>query len=131
MKICLPSLLSVMLLGGWISTVSNAQTVTSETHDARAKAAAYTPGHDFTWIYDRLCGKFSTDVINAPDPEPRPASRTIPPREEWYAAPAKIFDNLYYVGSYLHSMWAVTTSEGIILHDSAFDYMVEDEIVDG
>ena len=49
----------------------------------------------------------------------------------WYAAPEKIFDNLYYVGSYLHSMWAVTTSEGIILHDSAFDYMVEDEIVDG
>ena len=44
MKICLPSLLSVMLLGGWISTVSNAQTVTSETHDARAKAAAIYTG---------------------------------------------------------------------------------------
>jgi len=123
--------LSLLLAGAWFSAESNAQTVAPESHEAAAKAAAYTPGHDFTWIFDRLCGEFSTNVINAPDPEPRPASRAVPPREEWYAPPAKIFDNLYYVGSYLHSMWAVTTSEGIILHDSAFDYMVDDEIVDG
>ena len=40
----------------------------------------------------------------------------------------KVFDNLYYVGSQLQSMWAVTTSEGIILHDTAYDYMVKDQI---
>ena len=136
MKRYLPSVLSVLLVGGWISTESNAQTGTPESHEAAARAAAYRPGNDFTWIFDRLCGEFSRNVINTLDPAPAaptaaPAPRTIPPREEWYEPPAKIFDNLYYVGSYLHSMWAVTTSEGIILHDTAFDYMVEDEIVDG
>jgi metallo-beta-lactamase class B len=40
----------------------------------------------------------------------------------------KVFDNLYYVGSQLQSMWAITTSEGIILHDTAYDYMVKDQI---
>ena len=147
MKRYLPSVLSILLAGGWISTESNAQTGTPESHEAAAKAAAYTPGHDFTWIFDRNCGEFSRNVINTPDRAPAaptavPAPRTIPPREEWYEPPAKIFDNLYYIGSHEMTradgtytqglaMWAVTTSEGIILHDTAFDYMVEDEIVDG
>ena len=54
-----------------------------------------------------------------------------PPRGAWYQEPAKVFDNLYYVGDNHHSMWAVTTSEGIILHDTAFEYMVEAQIIDG
>ena len=28
-------------------------------------------------------------------------------------------------------MWVVKTSEGLILHDTAFDYMVQDQIVAG
>ena len=132
----LPVAVWLLLASGWISFDLKAQNPPPESHDAGAKAAAYTPGHDFTWIYDRLCGEFSTNVINSLDRSPvattaGSAPRTIPPREEWYAPPAQIFDNPYYVGSYLHAMWAVTTTEGIILHDSAFDYMVDDEIVDG
>jgi metallo-beta-lactamase class B len=46
----------------------------------------------------------------------------------------KVFDNLYYVGSSHannQSAWAVTTSEGIILIDSTYDYTVEELITNG
>src|SRR5687767_3423638 len=108
MKRYLPTLLFVLLVGGWQLAESNAQTGTPENHDAAAKAAAYAPGHDFTWIYDRNCGEFSRNVINAPPrppatPEERAARaarpRTIPPRDLWYQPPARVFDNLYYLGS--------------------------------
>jgi metallo-beta-lactamase class B len=57
--------------------------------------------------------------------------RVIPPREQWHAEPVKVFDNLYFVGQTEYSAWAVTTSEGIILIDTIFDYSVEDEVVGG
>jgi metallo-beta-lactamase class B len=54
-----------------------------------------------------------------------------PERSKWYAEPAKVFDNLYYVGMTEYSAWAVTTSAGIILIDTLYDYSVEAEVVDG
>src|SRR5262245_50871691 len=45
-----------------------------------------------------------------------------PGREPWYAPPAKVFDNLYFVGMTQYSAWAITTSQGIILLDAIFDY---------
>ncbi|PYR31989.1 MAG: MBL fold metallo-hydrolase [Acidobacteria bacterium] len=58
-----------------------------------------------------------------------PAS--APARESWYAEPAKVFDNLYFVGGQVHSAWALTTSEGIILIDTIFPYNSEELIVGG
>ena len=55
-----------------------------------------------------------------------PPGRVIPPREQWHAEPVKVFDNLYFVGQTEYSAWAVTTSDGIILIDTIFDYSVED-----
>ena len=43
----------------------------------------------------------------------------------------KVFDNLYFVGSRIHSAWALTTNEGIILIDTLFDYNSEEAIVGG
>ena len=43
----------------------------------------------------------------------------------------KVFDNLYFVGQTEYSVWAVKTSEGIILIDSIFDYSVDDEVAGG
>jgi len=45
--------------------------------------------------------------------------------------PAKVFDNLYFLGQSEYSAWAVTTSDGIIVVDALFDYAAEDEIVNG
>ncbi len=42
-----------------------------------------------------------------------------------------MFDNLYFVGQTEYSAWAVTTSAGIILVDTIYDYSVEDEVVGG
>jgi metallo-beta-lactamase class B len=42
-----------------------------------------------------------------------------------------VFDNLYFVGQTEYSAWAVTTSAGIILIDTLWDYSVEDEVVNG
>jgi metallo-beta-lactamase class B len=58
-----------------------------------------------------------------------PAS--APPRSTWYADPAKIFDDFYFVGGKIHSAWALTTSEGIILIDTIFPYNSEELIVGG
>ena len=43
----------------------------------------------------------------------------------------KVFDNLYFLGQSEYSVWAITTSEGIIVLDTIFDYSVEDEVVGG
>ena len=62
----------------------------------------------------------------------RPAGpRTVPDRATWYAAPYKVFDDLYFVGTRIHSAWALTTSDGIVVIDTLFDYAIEPEIVDG
>jgi metallo-beta-lactamase class B len=45
--------------------------------------------------------------------------------------PAKVFDNLFFVGTNERSVWAVTTSAGIIVIDAIHDYAVEAEVVDG
>src|SRR5207244_4691725 len=56
---------------------------------------------------------------------------SAPARETWYADPARVFDNLYFVGGKIHSSWALTTSDGIILIDTIFPYNSEELIVGG
>jgi metallo-beta-lactamase class B len=56
---------------------------------------------------------------------------SAPERDTWYAASAKVFDNLYFVGGKLHSSWALTTKEGIILIDTIYPYNSEELVVGG
>ena len=42
-----------------------------------------------------------------------------------------MFDNLYFVGGKIHSAWALTTSDGIILIDTIYPYNSEELIVGG
>ena len=72
-------------------------------------------------------GENTSDVVPAYVSEPSKA----PPRNTWYAEPAKVFDNLYFVGGRIHSSWALTTSDGIILIDTIFPYNSEELIVGG
>ena len=158
------ALCGFLLLADWVVTDANAQeTVTAgDSHVATAMAAAHRPGHDFSGLFDQLCGerpprrRMVTDGELVNDPDTRGGVSVsdaspgeawyqgifghhntnlvfngTPPLGAWYQEPAKVFDNLYYVGDNHHSMWAVTTSEGIILHDTAFEYMVEAQIIDG
>ena len=58
-----------------------------------------------------------------------PAS--APARSTWYAEPSRVFDDFYFVGGKVHSAWALTTSEGIILIDTIFPYNSEELIIGG
>src|SRR5712692_8991817 len=131
-----PLFCAILLLTGWSSNKANAQAADARTHVAAAKAAAYEPGQDFTLIYE-LCAEPKPGALDAqPATAPTAAAATpkIPPRSEWYTDPVKVFDNLYYVGGSRKnnmSVWAVTTSEGIILIDAGYDYSVEELVING
>lgn len=58
-------------------------------------------------------------------------ARRIPPRNQWYVPPAKLFDNMYYFGDNNFVVYAITTSDGIILINGGNDYAVEPEVLDG
>ena len=57
--------------------------------------------------------------------------RPIPDRATWYAQPTQMFDNLYWIGTKIHSAWALKTSGGIIIIDTLYNYAVEPEMVEG
>ena len=101
-----------------------------ETHVAAAKKAA---GQEWAGVFDRVCREAVPPATPAAartaPPAPRPPGP--PDRSTWHAEPAKVFDNLYFLGQTEYSVWAVTTSEGIIIIDTIFDYSVEDEVVGG
>ncbi len=112
-----------------------AQTATdSDAHFAAAKAAA---GDDFPNFFEFQC--------NGPGPVKQRAATGAPgrgpgrgrgpqgppDRSTWHVEPVKVFDNLYFFGQSEYSVWAITTSQGIIVLDTIFDYSVEDEVAQG
>jgi metallo-beta-lactamase class B len=100
---------------------------TPDTVDVHLIAARNAAGFDFTGTLARLCIAPAAVPSALRDVTPGPA----PARDTWFAEPAKVFDNLYFVGSKIHSSWALKTSEGIILIDTLFTYNSEEEIVGG
>ena len=128
MKCAIPTALG-MLLSAVLVTGQSAND-SPDAHVALAKAAA---GRSYQNLFNFLCTvpapRGSGARAGAPragGPPPGP-----PPRSTWYAEPVKVFDNLYFVGQSEYSAWALTTSDGIILFDTLFDYSVEDEVAGG
>lgn len=102
---------------------------TPEAHIAAAKAAA---GDDFQNLLQFQCyGPGPGGQRAAPGARGGPRRQGPPDRSTWYAEPVKVFDNLYFFGQSEYSVWAITTSEGIIVLDTIFDYSVEDEVAGG
>lgn len=95
---------------------------TVDDHLGAAKAAA---GTDHTGTLARLC------VLPQTGPGPDVAPAPAPERSRWYTDPAKVFDNLYFVGTKVHSAWALTTSDGIILIDTLYPYASPEAIGEG
>jgi metallo-beta-lactamase class B len=100
---------------------------TVDTHLRAAKAAA---GTDWAGTFLRLCIP-PPERTSAPPAAPARSAPRIPARETWYGEPAKVADNLYFIGTRIHSAWAITGSEGIIVIEALFDYAAKDEILDG
>jgi metallo-beta-lactamase class B len=115
---------------------------TPDAHIAAAKAAA---GEDFQNLFTFQCnGPGPRGQRAAPGPQAGGAPgrsaagrgggrgpQGPPDRSTWYAEPVKVFDNLYFFGQSEYAVWAITTSEGIIVLDTIFDYSVEEEVAGG
>jgi len=100
---------------------------------AALQSAKNAAGFEFFGTLARICLLPQSGRAGTPDNVPpyvaNPAS--APPRDYWYAEPARVFDNLYFVGGKIHSAWALTTSEGIILIDTIYTYNSEELIIGG
>jgi metallo-beta-lactamase class B len=116
---------ALTLVIGGVKMIAQSRADTAEAHVAAAKAAA---GQEHVFLFNTLCAEPApaTRQDRAPAPPSGP-----PDRSQWHAEPVKVFDNLYFVGQTEYSAWAVTTSQGIIIIDTIWDYSVEDEIVGG
>lgn len=99
----------------------------ARTVDEYIGAAKVAAGTDWSGTFLRLC-------IPPPAVTPgaaRGGGRGTPPRETWYAEPAKVADNFYFIGTKIHSSWALVGSQGIIVIEALFDYAAKDEILSG
>ena len=127
MKYCLFAVGVFAAATAFAARAQSSGAVTPERLVADAKRAA---GPDHAGTFLRIC--VAPDNLNAaPRPPPPTGPRAVPDRTTWYAAPYKVFDDLYFVGTRIHSAWALTTSDGIIVIDTLFDYAIEPEIVAG
>jgi metallo-beta-lactamase class B len=128
------SILAGGAFAGVLAAVLAAQQSSNPAVQAHVNAAKRAAGSDFAGVYARVCAEA---VPPETPPAPRPAAQRgarppgPPARETWHAEPVKVFDNLYFLGQTEYSAWAVTTSAGIIIIDSIFDYSVDDEVVGG
>ena len=112
-----------------------AQTLPTAVDDLLG-AAKNAAGLEWPGTFLRLC-------IPPPPAAPAPTApaaarggaRGTPPgppaRETWYAEPVKVADNLYFLGTKIHSAWAIVGSEGTIVLEALFDYAAQDEIFGG
>jgi metallo-beta-lactamase class B len=128
MRITVDALISAGLALVAVVAAVHGQTEATNTPDAHIAAAKAAARQDHIALFDRVCGSLT--------PGPQAAGRGAPvqatlARNNWHAEPVKVFDNLYFVGQTEYSAWAVTTSAGIILVDTIYDYSVEDEVVGG
>jgi metallo-beta-lactamase class B len=122
MTSCLRATLAIMAACAVTHAAAQPAANPTEAHLVAAKAAA---GFDFPGLLARIC--VAPQTAPGADVAPPPP----PSRESWYTEPAKVFDNLYFVGTKFHSSWALTSSEGIILLDTLYDYASEEAIVGG
>jgi metallo-beta-lactamase class B len=112
------------------TALTAAQTPPATTVNGLVSAAKQAAGLEWAGTFLRLC-------IAPPPAPPRaaPATNAAPPqppaKSAWYAEPAKVADNFYFLGTRIHNAWALVGSDGIIVFEALFDYAAPDEIADG
>jgi metallo-beta-lactamase class B len=113
-----------------VTLTGYAQVPAPVTPEALVTAAKRAAGTDHAGTFLRIC--VAPDNLNAGGPRGGgPGPRAVPDRATWYAKPYKVFDNLYFIGTRIHSAWALTTSAGVIVIDTLFDYAIEPEMIEG
>jgi metallo-beta-lactamase class B len=105
----------------------------AQKHVAAAEAAVSPaagnpdePTQVFTRFFRQWCAppKQLPDVV-------RQENRRIPAgREEWYAPPVRIFDQLYFIGTKGTGVYALDSPDGIAMIDTNFDWDAKDLVLE-
>jgi metallo-beta-lactamase class B len=112
------------------TAIASTQAPASNTVAGLVSAAKEAAGLEWSGTFMRLC-------VPPPPAAPRAAAAApasparAPEKGSWYAEPAKVADNFYFLGTRIHNAWALVGSEGIIVFEALFDYAAPDEIADG
>ena len=120
----LASWCGVALIAGSMAADARAQAAVARTHVEAARAVVkpsvvnpLAPFHIFQGLFDQVCAEPALpDQMSVQD------RSAIVPRKEWFAWPADVFDNLFFIGTRTAAVWAINTSEGIIVIDANFHY---------
>lgn len=124
-----------ILLATAVAKDAAGQSSVAQTHVAAAKEAVSPksadakPWDSFNGLFKLVC---SQPRANAKPPavgpgEPDEKGKLVATaHDKWYVPPAKVFDNLYYIGTQTESTWALTTSKGIILLNTNFPWVTPD-----
>jgi metallo-beta-lactamase class B len=122
---------AVVMAGSW-GPRAHAQTDKAQSHLAAAKALVLPkttnpkPWQNFDAMFRLICTQPRAGARQpavGPGPSDEQAKMIPTPPEEWYVPPVKVFDNLYFIGTKTESTWALTTSAGIILLNTNFDWV--------
>jgi len=116
---------SALAIAAMFALTSAAAAPAGDTVDSHLAAAKTAAAFDFTGTLARTC------IVPQTGPGRDVAPPAPPARDTWFTEPAKVFDNLYFVGTKIHSSWALTTGDGIILIDTLYDYASDEAIVGG
>src|ERR1044071_5686111 len=109
-----------------IATDANAQAAAAKMHVDAAKAAVaakdndpkVAPFHNYQALFEQMCAE-----PKLPDTVRQETDRWKPvPRKDWFTWPANLFDNLYFIGTKQTGIYAINTSDGIMMIDTNFEY---------
>jgi len=103
--------------------------------EAALRAAKDAAGFEWMGTLNRLCvlppsnGPLSTaDTVPAYVTDPK----TAPARDTWFAEPAKVADDFYWLGGKQHSAWVLGDEQnGYFLFDSQYTYNSEELVMGG
>lgn len=101
----------------------------AEASNPFVEAALKAAGTRWASQAAQWCGVFGG--LRPPRPERGPLPATLPEVPDWPEEPARIFDQVYFVGSKGVSAFAIDTSEGIIVTDAMWAYDVERSVAGG
>ena len=125
-------ILPVLTLAAPLFSVAAAPVTDLDKAREHVEVARTAAGSDHAFIFGQLCAD-PIRAVNAAAPVGLVpgALPTTDPARTWYAEPVRVFDDLYFLGQTAFSVWALRTTDGIILVDSIFDYSVEAEVIEG
>src|SRR6266571_1717823 len=108
--------IGIVAAGVWVAGMGIGSAQTSRgTVDGYVSSAKVAAGTDWAGTFLRFCVPPPAGPQGRGGALGRGGAPQPPARATWFAEPAKVADNLYFIGTKIHSAWAIVGSEGIIV----------------